>query len=101
MASEVIMPATTSELLTADAKVNQNGRILIPVAMREQMCVKPGDDLVLTLEDGILRVETHRSILRRIQRDFEPYRKPGVSMTDEFLAERREEARREREQGLG
>jgi len=84
-----------------DAKVNENGRILIPVAIREQMGVKPGDSVVLTLEGGVLRVESHRSIIRKIQEEFKQYRKPGVLASDELIAERREEARREREQGLG
>jgi AbrB family looped-hinge helix DNA binding protein len=93
--------ATVTNPPAMDAKVNENGRILIPVAIREQMGVKPGDSVVLTLEGGVLRVESHRSIIRKIQEEFKQYRKPGVLASDELIAERREEARREREQGLG
>jgi AbrB family looped-hinge helix DNA binding protein len=86
---------------TMNAKVNENGRILIPAVIREQMGLKSGDSVVLTLEDGVLRAESHRSIIRRIQQEFKKYRKPGILASDELIAQRREEARREREQGLG
>ena len=89
------------EVLSADAKVNENGRILIPAAIREQMGVKTGDDLVLTLEDGVLRVESYQAIIRKIQEEMQQYKKPGVLVSEELIAERREEARREREEGLG
>jgi AbrB family looped-hinge helix DNA binding protein len=88
-------------VLSADAKVNENGRILIPAAIREQMGVKAGDDMVLTLEDGVLRVESYRAIIRKIQEEMQQYKKPGVLVSEELIAERREEARREREDGLG
>jgi len=95
------MPASQTEPLSSSARVNENGRILIPVAIREQMGVKAGDSLILTLEDGVLRVESYRAIIRKIQEDFKPFRKSGVLASDELIAERREEARRELEEGLG
>lgn len=82
------------------AKINANGRIVIPAEMRKRMGVAPGDTVMLTEEDGVLRVQSHRSMIRQIQEEFRPFRKPGVSMVDELIAERREEARREREAGL-
>jgi AbrB family looped-hinge helix DNA binding protein len=95
------MPPTVSATPPSDAKVNENGRILIPAAIREQMGLKPGDSVVLTLEDGVLHVESYRAIIRKMQQEMQQYKKPGVSVTVEFIAERREEARREREQRLG
>jgi AbrB family looped-hinge helix DNA binding protein len=95
-----MQPAIT-ETPTMDAKVNENGRILIPAAIREQMGLKPGDSVVLTLENGVLRVESYRAIIRKMQQEMKQYKKPGISVTDDFIAERRDEARRELEQGLG
>ena len=89
------------EVFSADAKVNENGRILIPAAIREEMGIKAGDDMVLTLEDGVLRVESYRAVIRKVQEEMQQYKKPGVLVSEEFIAERREEARREREEGLG
>lgn len=70
-------------------KLGNGGRIVIPAAMREQMGVKPGDTLIVHVEDGELRVLSYRENLRRIQKDLQRYKKPGESVVDEFLAERR------------
>jgi AbrB family looped-hinge helix DNA binding protein len=95
-------------MMTADttgrsipAKINANGRIVIPALLRQRMGVAPGDTVMLSEEDGVLRVESHRAVIRRIQKEFEPYREPGVSWADELIAERRAEAKRELEEGLG
>jgi AbrB family looped-hinge helix DNA binding protein len=95
------MQSSVTEAPTTYTKLNENGRILIPAAIREQMGIKPGDSVVLTLEDGVLRVESYRATIRKMQQEMQQYKKPGVSVTDEFIAERREEARRERELGIG
>ena len=82
----------------AISRLNANGRIVIPVAIREKMGIKPGDAVFMTLEDGVLRMESHMSRIRRIQEEFKPFAKPGVLASDELIAERREEARREMEE---
>jgi AbrB family looped-hinge helix DNA binding protein len=84
--------------LNAKARLNPNGRIVIPAAIREQMGVKPGEWLYMDFEDGALRIETFPARIRRIQREAAKYIEPGVSAVDELIAERREEARREEEE---
>jgi AbrB family looped-hinge helix DNA binding protein len=79
------------------SKINQNGRIVIPAAIRREMGLKAGDTVLMEMEDGVLRMETHLARIRRIQQEFAQYRKPGVLASDELIAERREEARREEE----
>lgn len=95
------MATTEVEAPSGHAKVNENGRILIPAAIREQMGIKPGDSVVWRLEDGVLHVESYRASIRRLQAEMQKYKKPGKSVVDEFLKEKREEARREMEEGLG
>ena len=94
------MPTTQMEPTSSSTRINENGRILIPAAMREQMDLKPGDSVVLTLENGVLRVESYLAIVRKVQEDFKQFRKPGGSVVDEFISEKREEARREMEEGV-
>jgi len=65
--------------------------------MRGQMNLKPGDSVVLTLENGVLRVESYLAIVRKVQEEFKKFRNPGGSVVDDFIAEKREEARREME----
>jgi hypothetical protein len=49
----------------------------------------------------VLRIESHMARIRKIQDELRKYGKPGVLMSDELIAERREEARREMEEWLG
>ena len=84
------------------ARINENGRIVIPAEIRAKMDLKPGDFVLMKLdEDGVLRIESHMARIRRIQEELRPYGKPGVLMSDELIADRREEARREMEEWLG
>ena|SRR5271157_341355 len=78
--------------------LSANGRIVIPAAIREQLGVRAGDSLYLDVEAGVLRIETYPARIRRIQRELAPYRRPGILASDELIAERREEARREEEE---
>ena len=81
------------------SKINQNGRIVIPAAIRQEMGLKTGESVVMALEDGVLRIESYRSRIRRIQEEFRKLIPAGgMLMSDELIAERREEARREEEE---
>lgn len=92
------METSVKPSLHAKAALSPNGRIVIPAAIREEMGFAPGDTLLMDVEDGVLRIESYQARIRRIQREFAPYVKPGVLASDELIAERREEARREEEE---
>jgi AbrB family looped-hinge helix DNA binding protein len=83
------------------ARVNEQGRIVIPAEIRRKMELKPGETVLLDFEDGVLRIESHRARIRRIQEEFKKYARPGVLASDELVAERRKEARREMDEALG
>ncbi len=51
--------------------------------------------LILRVHDGEIRLTEHGLALQRSQQILAKYKKPGVSMVDELLRERREEAARE------
>jgi len=84
--------------LHAKASLSANGGIVIPAAIRAEMGVAPGETLLMDLEDGVMRIESYPARIRRIQREFAKYAKPGILLSDELIAERREEARREEEE---
>lgn len=84
--------------LHAKAPLSANGRIVIPAAIREELGLAPGDTLLMDVEDGVLRIESYPARIRRIQREFAKYAKPGILASDELIADRREEARREEEE---
>ena len=83
---------------SVSSKINQNGRIVIPAAIRQEMGFKAGESLLMEVEDGVLRIESYLARIRRIQQEFAQYNRPGVLASDELIAERREEARREEEE---
>ncbi|MGB6690414.1 MAG: AbrB/MazE/SpoVT family DNA-binding domain-containing protein [Terracidiphilus sp.] len=83
----------------AKARLSPNGRIVIPATIRKELGVEPGDTILLEAEDGVLRIESVPTRVARIQRGFAHLVKPGGPFaSDELIAERREEARREEEQ---
>jgi len=78
-------------------KVDSAGRIVIPAEMRAAMMVAPGDTVTAEVVEGEFRIVSPAVALKRVQafaKEFKA-RNPGVSVVDEFIAERREEARKE------
>jgi len=70
-------------------------RAVIPAAFRKALGINPGDEVILRLEDDELRITTMKRRIERAQRHVRKYVKPGVSLVDELIAERREAAKRE------
>jgi AbrB family looped-hinge helix DNA binding protein len=85
-------------VLQAKTVLAANGRIVIPAAIRAELGFKPGETLVMGVEDGVLRIESYPALIHRIQQEIAQYIPAGVSLADELIAERREEARREQEE---
>jgi AbrB family looped-hinge helix DNA binding protein len=86
------------QTVRAKTRISANGRIVIPAAIREAIGVKPGDSIVMEAQDGVLRIESYPTLVARIQREFAHLIKPGVLASDELIADRREEVRREEEE---
>ncbi len=77
------------------ARVNENGRVVIPASYRKALGIKAGDQVILRMEDEELRITTMKRRIERAQRLVRKYVKPGTSLVDELIAERREAAKRE------
>ena len=84
----------------ARAQINQNGRIVIPASFRRALRIKSGDIVVLRLdqEKAEMRITTLRKQLAETREFLKKHVKPGSSVVDELIAERREAARRELEE---
>jgi AbrB family looped-hinge helix DNA binding protein len=76
-------------------RVNENGRVVIPASFRKRLGIRIGDEVVLQIEDDELRIMTLKRIIERAQRLVRKHVKPGTSLVDELIAERREAARNE------
>ena len=81
--------------LKARARVNENGRVVIPAAFRKRLGIRAGDELVLRIEDDELRISTLGRNIARAQRLVKKHVKRDVSLVDELIAERRRAARDE------
>jgi AbrB family looped-hinge helix DNA binding protein len=79
----------------ARLRINENGRVVIPASFRKALGINPGDQVILRLDDDELRITTMKHRIARAQRTVRKYVKPGVSLVDELIAERREAAKRE------
>lgn len=76
-------------------RLNENGRIVIPAPIRSALGVGPGDEMVLKVKDGELHITTVRNRIAKAQQLVGRYLKPGIRLSKELIAERREAAKRE------
>jgi AbrB family looped-hinge helix DNA binding protein len=76
-------------------KIAPGGRVVIPAEFRKALGVEVGDSVVIELKDGELRLRSLDAAIRRAQEIVRKYVPEGVSLADELIRERREEAARE------
>ena len=75
--------------------VDSGGRIVLPVEYRRTLGIEPGDEVVLVLKEGAVRVMTSAEALRRARTLLAPYLDDGPDPVDELLESRKRESRRE------
>lgn len=85
----------------ARLKIDSAGRVVIPAEMRAAMMVKAGDTVTAEVKDGEFRIVSPVVAVRRAQALARKLLPPGVSLVDELIADRREEAQREAEEADG
>lgn len=79
---------------TMDVRVAENGRLILPLAVRQAMGLRGEGKLILTVEGDEVRLTPVRHGVRRAQ---ELYRRHAAQArtVDDFLADRAEEVARE------
>ena len=81
-------------------KVGPQGRVVIPEPFRRELGIEPGSDLIARISDGQLILETRENVERRVRSRFAPL-PAGRLVSEELIADRRLEARKEREESEG
>ncbi len=71
------------------------GVCLFRVSYCRALGVEEGDELFLSLKEGELRLVSRKTALKRAQELVRPYLPETGQLSDELLAERREEIARE------
>lgn len=75
------------------AKLEEGGRIVIPAAYRKAVEIKPGDRLIMILEeDGTIRIIPPKIAIRQIRELVRKYVPEGRLLSEELIQERRAEA---------
>ena len=69
--------------------------MLVPARYRKELGLKPGDDVILVLGDGEVRITTLPRVIQRAQEIVRRYNPEGRSLVDDLIQERRDEAARE------
>ncbi len=73
------------------------GRVVIPAAVRDVLGFAEGEPLVLTVDDGTVRIETYARNVERLRAQVRTMIRPTGDLVDRFLADKRAEAAREDE----
>ena len=76
-------------------RMSKEGRVLIPAELRNALGLLPDDPLTVYAVDGEIRIVSRVQALRQMQKRMAKFKRPGVSVVDELIRERREQAQRE------
>ncbi len=71
-------------------RLDKGGRVAIPASFRKALGINVGDEIVMRIEGDELRITTLKRRLQRAQSLVRKHVKPGTSLVDELIAERRE-----------
>lgn len=77
------------------AKINERGRLVIPASYRKALGLKPGDSVIMRIEDDELRISSVVQALQRAQRLVRSHVPAGESLSESLIRDRRAEAARE------
>ena len=75
-------------------RIGKGGRVVIPAEYRKPLGLKPGDQVILVLEDGEVRLLTPKRAVQHAQALVRHYIPEGRNLAAELLVERDEEAAR-------
>ena len=73
-------------------KVDSAGRIVVPAGFRRALGIGTGQELLMSLEDGFVRLQTVDVALERVRAIARSKCTGDAGVVDEFIAERRAEA---------
>ena len=76
-------------------QIRKGGRLVVPVKLRKALNIKAGDEIVARLENDSIRLIPVQQAVKLAQKAVKQYVPKGVSLVDELIKARREEARGE------
>ena len=79
--------------------IGRGGRLNLPAEHRKTLGLSEGDEVLVGIEDGAIRIQTREAAIDRVQQMVRGKLGEGRNLSEELIAERRDEARREDEEG--
>lgn len=76
-------------------QVGEDGTLLIPASLCRELGLGAGDTVVMSVHEKELRIRSSSAAMAQARALVRQHVPCGVSLVDELIAERREEARRE------
>lgn len=80
---------------TVSTRLTKSVWIVIPAEFRRELGLKTGDEVILRLIDGEVRIRTRKEAIKEAQAIVRKHVKKGRSLVEELKTERRGEAQRE------
>ncbi len=77
---------------TQRARLISGGRLQVPANLRRQLGLVDGDQVIMRVVDGELHIRPARAALERIHAMLRPYARAGELVSDELIADRREQS---------
>ncbi len=74
------------------AKINENGRLVIPAAYRKMLGIKAGDEVILRMDEDELHISNMRNALKRARKLVKQYIQADINLTESLIKDRRKEA---------
>jgi AbrB family looped-hinge helix DNA binding protein len=82
-------------MATETVILGESGGIVLPASIRKEFGLKAGDRMTVSSERGTIRIQNMHMVLDEIRSEIIAKRGSLGGLLDDFMAERREEARRE------
>ena len=76
-------------------QVHSGGRFVLPSKLRKELQIKAGDEIVLSLEDGYVRLIPLHQAVRIAQQTVKKYVPKETSLVADLIQARKEEAAHE------
>ena len=73
-------------------RVDAGGRVVVPAGFRKALGIRNGEELLMSLDEGFVRLQTIDAALERVREIARRRRRGRASVVDAFIAERRAEA---------
>ncbi len=78
-------------------RVGKQGRVVLPAKQRQELGLSEGDELLSHVENGRLIFESREMLMRELQEGVSSNVPDGVSLAEELIKERRQEAKQDAE----